>query len=390
MHKISFSLILFLMTVLPGYCLELGEEAVLSLLTCSPGDVNYNAYGHSAIRVRDAANGLDLVYNYGTFDNDIENFEMKFARGTVQYSLEIESFRNFYYNYDYFGRSIYEQTLDLTQQQKQELFDFLNENAKPENKYYWYDFIFNNCSSVIRDVISEVSGVEFPEECSRQSFRDMIDHYNQNSEWNDFGIDILLGAKIDRCARMDETMFLPDHLMSEFGKATIGGRPLVSRTETILDHGYGFYTEKGWMNKIGPAAVLWIVLAVLFLVKLYAPGGLPPVFSVLFLTILGLAGWFLLFMWFGTRHDATKWNLNILWAFPLNFPMAFFLFRKEMKRWMVRYFHIVRVILVSLIFLWPVFPQRFHIAILPLILIALLAISSNIPAELPQRAVKST
>lgn len=385
MRLIPIFLTFLFCTVASGYALDLSESAEVSLLTCSPGDVNYNAYGHSALRVRDDSNGIDLVYNYGTFDSDIENFEVKFAKGEVQYSLEIESFRNFQYNYDYFNRSIYEQTLNLTPQQKQEMFDFLNWNAQPENKYYWYDFIFDNCSSVIRDVVADVTGAEFPATKTDQSFRDMIDFYNQNSEWNDLGIDLLLGARIDRRAREFETMFLPDYLMQVFDETEIDGRPLVRSKTTLLDNGYGYFSETGWMGRIGPAAILWIFLFVFLIVKIYVHDKMPPVFSVLLLTILGLAGWFLVFMWFGTRHDATKWNLNILWAFPLHFPMAFFLFQKTMSRWVVRYFHICRVILISLLFTWPFFPQHFHWAVLPLMLIALLAISSNIPLYLPAR-----
>ena len=80
--------------------------------------------------------------------------------------------------------------------------------------------------------------------------------------------------------------------MQEFAEAEIDGRPLVSKTETILDNGYSYYRETGWMGKIGPAAVCWIILLIFLVVKIYSRDRLPPVFSVLFLTILGLAGWF--------------------------------------------------------------------------------------------------
>ena len=364
---------------------QLSADAVVSLLTCSPGAETYNAYGHSAIRIKDNSDRLDLVYNYGTFDNSSPNFVLNFARGLVQYSLEIEPFSRFYDNYDRDGRSIYEQTLHLTQEQKQEIFDLLNETAKPENKYYWYDFIFNNCSSVIRDLLEDIIGIEFPRHKTKESFRYWIDFYNDKGEWGDLGIDVLLGAKIDRKAREYETMFLPDHLMRVLDETKVNGRALVSPKTTILDHGHQYYSEGGWMGKIRPAPVFWIMLLIFFLYKIYSKDKFPPAFSVLFLTILGLTGWFLLFMWFGTRHDATKWNMNILWAFPFHFPFALMLFKKDLPRWVVKYFHVTRVILIALLFVWPFFPQDFHIAILPIILIALLAISSNIPVYLKPR-----
>lgn len=380
MRYLFIILISLLLPAMSASAIELSEDASISLLTCTPGQVNYNAYGHSALRVKDPQQALDLVYNYGTFDTEIDNFVVKFARGLVQYSLEIGSFRQFIANYDYFDRSVYEQTLNLDQAQKQELFDFLTENARTENKYYWYDFTFNNCSTVLRDILEEVSGVEFSRATSKFTFRDLIDHYNQYGEWNDLGIDILLGARIDRRAREYETMFLPDYLMSEFDVATIQGKPLVSETRTIVDNGYEYYKETGWMRIITPGRLFWAIFLIFLVAKIYLKPGTRPIFSVTFLTILGLAGWFLIFMWFGTRHDATKWNLNLLWMLPLHFPMAFLLLKKEKPRWVVKYFHVARVILITILILWPLFwPQNYHIACLPLMLMALLAISSNVP-----------
>lgn len=364
----------------------LSDAAYISLLTCTPGDLNYNAYGHSALRVKDSLNRLDLVYNYGTFDSRIENFGWKFARGLVKYSLEIEDFNRFYLNYNHQDRSIYEQVLNLTPEERDEIFLFLTWNARGMNKYYWYDFIFNNCSSKIRDILEEETEVTFPRESSRTSFRQYIDHYNQYAEWNDLGIDLVLGARIDRNAKGYETMFLPDYLMEEFGKAKIGDRPLVAETRLILDNGYDFFTEPTRMQLLRPGVVFWAIFILFFISKLYLPLRVPPVFSVFYLTVLGLAGWFMMFMWFGTAHDATKWNLNVLWALPLHFPMAFLLFRKNMPAWVVRYFHVSRIIMITLLCVWPFFPQQFHIAVLPLMFTALLAISSNIPVNVPTKA----
>ncbi|MBQ2171263.1 MAG: hypothetical protein II448_05955, partial [Paludibacteraceae bacterium] len=41
----------------------LSERARVSLLTCTPGEELYARYGHTAIRVCDPENDLDLVFN---------------------------------------------------------------------------------------------------------------------------------------------------------------------------------------------------------------------------------------------------------------------------------------------------------------------------------------
>ena len=40
----------------------------ISLLTCSPGEALYSTFGHTAVRVTDRSTGMDMVYNYGTFE----------------------------------------------------------------------------------------------------------------------------------------------------------------------------------------------------------------------------------------------------------------------------------------------------------------------------------
>ncbi len=362
---------------------ELSEEAEISLLTCTPGGHNASAYGHSALRVYDPLNRIDSVYNYGTYDPDIENFSMKFARGTVQYSLEVSTYGQFLAVYNYYKRSVIEQNLTLTQAQKQSIFDFLTENSKGDNKYYWYDFIFNNCSSIIRDIIEDQTDVEFSRERSKFTFRQLIDKYNKQAEWNDLGIDVCLGMNIDRKAKMFETMFLPDYLMTEFDNATVNGSPLVSNKRTVIEHGYNYFNEGKRLNQFKPGLVLWIIFGLFFMSKLYIKRGLPPVFSIAWLSILGISGWFLLFLWLGTRHDAARLNLNILWAIPFYFPLAFLLLKKQKPRWLLQFFFVCRVILISTLCIWPLFfPQEYHIAILPIILITLLSISSNIPVSM--------
>ena len=63
----------------------LSEEAQISLLTCTPGNELYARYGHTAIRVLDPQNRLDLVFNYGIFDFNTDHFYWKFVKGETWY-----------------------------------------------------------------------------------------------------------------------------------------------------------------------------------------------------------------------------------------------------------------------------------------------------------------
>ena len=138
--------------------IQLTDQAQISVLTCGTGDQLYSSFGHSAFRVQDPNHGIDIVYNYGTFDFDTPNFYLKFAGGKLLYSLSRQHFANFLYTYQLENRWVKEQLLDLKTDDKNKLFGFLEENYKPENRYYQYDFIYENCSTKIPEVLRGVLG----------------------------------------------------------------------------------------------------------------------------------------------------------------------------------------------------------------------------------------
>src|SRR5688500_1732759 len=115
----------------------------ITLLTCGPGEELYSLFGHSALRVTDAT-GLDIIFNYGTFDFDDPQFYVKFVKGKLLYFVSTERFSDFRRSYQYENRSIIEQDLHLTCEERQRLFDALRINAREENKYYAYEFLFDN------------------------------------------------------------------------------------------------------------------------------------------------------------------------------------------------------------------------------------------------------
>ena len=135
---------------------QISKEARISLITISPGNQLYTRFGHSAIRINDPQQELDIVYNYGTFDFDTPGFYTKFLRGKLLYFLSVYSFDRMVRTYEYFNQSVYEQELNLTFEQKIAVYNFLNWNYLPDNRYYLYDFFYDNCSSRIRDVFQDV------------------------------------------------------------------------------------------------------------------------------------------------------------------------------------------------------------------------------------------
>ncbi len=128
--------------------IELSDQSQVSLLTMGPDQREvYSAFWHSAIRVYDPVHQFDSVYNYGVFDFNNPNFYTDFAKGFLNYRLAVSSYQRFHGYYVYNDRSIDEQVLNLDLLQRQAIFDFLEINKLPENRYYLYDYFFDNCAT---------------------------------------------------------------------------------------------------------------------------------------------------------------------------------------------------------------------------------------------------
>jgi hypothetical protein len=360
--------------ILPVFCVlsgsvdarRLSPDAEISALTCCAGKELYSAFGHSAFRVCDTAQGIDLVFNYGTFDFNAPGFYTNFVRGKLDYMLSVSRFDRFMSEYEYDGRCVIEQTLNLNLEQKQALFDFLVNNSRPENKYYRYDFLFDNCSSRLRDALTAICGtkVEFAEypQGKPATFRMMLYEHLKNMPWSKLGIDLLLGRRVDYLPAPYQHMFLPDCLMSAFETGTIDGQPLVSARRPLYTPPQN--NENG-MNLTHPTVVFSIfafLVIVCSLLKLRM-----RIFDFVFFLATGLFGLFLVFMWFGTEHYVTKYNCNLLWAFPAHAFVAFALLKKRRPRWVDVYFMATAALCLLILLLWKALAQHLNTALIPII-----------------------
>lgn len=241
-RRLLFILIVLLFVQLHSRAIQLSPDARISVVTCNPGEDVYSVYGHTAIRVLDQAQGIDVVYNYGVFSFDSPNFLYRFAKGQTDYLLLGYEFSSFMPEYVKEKRSVYEQVLNLTPEGKNQLFRALIENAQKENRVYRYNFFTDNCATRVRDMVERNSGspVRFQESNPTKSYRDLIKEYHHSFRWTDLGIDLLVGKKAEVPVNSYGQMFLPEYLMAEFAKAeiTIDGKtqPLVSETFTLEDY----------------------------------------------------------------------------------------------------------------------------------------------------------
>jgi len=164
----------------------------------------YSIWGHTAIRVIDSSSGMDVAFNYGTFDNSDPYFYLKFTRGIMQYALSVDNYNIFLQEYKQDHRSVIEQKLMLNGEQKERLFKLLNINALEENRYYNYRFYEDNCTTRAKGIINKSThnSIIFKNILTGKAptYRELIhknlDSYHQY--WSRFAIDFLLGSNLDK------------------------------------------------------------------------------------------------------------------------------------------------------------------------------------------------
>lgn len=359
--------------------LTLSDSASVCLVTCGPGNDFYTTFGHTAIRVADPAINLDKVYNYGTFNFNIPHFYLTFARGKLDYCLSRTEFAYFLMEYQYEGRSVYQQQLQLSPEEVNRIFRSLEDNYLEENRYYKYDFFRDNCATRVRDIIiNNLDGKSAYSETTSDTnltYRELLHrHTGNNLMWWQLGIDLLLGQRCDRPLSSFEYMFLPDDLMAQTDTATLGltGEPLADAPQMLLAE-----TRTPPTASFPPTLAFWFLFVVAASLTVIEWGrnaktdsSLAKVkrinftwFDAILFSLASLISLVLIFMWFGTDHYCTKANWNLLWANPL---FIYMLARLRRPSRVIACLLAVVLLLTAIGF--QLLPQRLNPALLPVVL----------------------
>jgi len=342
----------------------------ISLLTCTPGQELYSTFGHTAIRITDSTSLTDYVFNYGTFNFEDDGFYTKFIRGKLLYYLSAENFSDFKFIYQAENRGITEQVLNLDAEEKIALKQALYENAKEKNRYYKYDFFFDNCTTRARDMLVQYkkNHPSFqPVMPKGTSFRQAIHLYLDKNEkdWSKLGIDLLLGARTDAIMSTTHSQFLPDNLMKSLDSSKQQPTLVVS-TKNL----YPISEQTEESSLFTPLFIFSLLFSCILLlsfssnhwIKIFLQG-----FDGVFFFLIGTLGLLLIFMWWGTDHSMTKNNYNLLWAWPTNIIAAFLM--PSQKKWVQKYFGIQAVALLLLLISWFVLPQPLNTSLIPIVLL---------------------
>jgi hypothetical protein len=338
-----------------GQNILLSKNAQVSVITCDTGNETYSLFGHTALRVTDADNNLDVVYNYGAFDFATPNFVAKFAKGDLQYFAIAHSFSDFMSQYTYEQRSVFEQELIIPLVYKQKLFDNLNSVLASDGRYYTYKFIDRNCTSMVVEMLNQTleSNIIVKKTDTDKTYRTILYPYFDNFFYQKLGTSIIFGKKVDE---LGTRIFLPFELLKSLEQTQFENHPLCKESKTLLK--FKKEVPSSWWDNFYTFVFLLGFIVVINKKSI----------DLFYLSLIGLLGIFFGFMGFYSLHQELEHNYNILLFNPLLLALLYFHYTQN-KKW------IINVALVNILFLiiYVVFMfNKIHLLIvLPLILTSL-------------------
>lgn len=389
------------------------DSLQISLITCSPGHDTYAMFGHTAIRVTDYRQQpttqlrfRDVVYNYGMFNYNSENFIYRFVKGETDYILGIEPADFFFERYNERGVTVTEQILNLTLSEKETLSQKLIVNSMPENRTYRYNWLYDNCTTRARDAIESSIDGEVTYKTTASSAlrhrttsaatpyakaddtassvtndctttRDILHEYTAVSDWTRFGIDMVLGEEIDRPLTARQQMFIPANYMDAADGAVItdasgSQRPLVSATITPIRSAETRPADNTHSSLMCTTGLLFVAVGLAF-IELQRRKTFKW-FDASLAFVLGLAGCLIAFLFFFSEHAGVDTNYLVLLFNPLHFIAIPFILRRQTK--VLSYVTLAVVLLFLLTILLT--GQNINIAILPVAFTLLVRIAVNL------------
>ena len=377
----SYTLIIYMRKLLVLFLLFVGilstnassmDRVRISLLTCAPGSEIYALFGHSAIRYENPDQQEDWVFNYGMFSFKDPNFVMRFVKGETDYQLGVIPFAYFEAEYAMRGSSVYQQVLNLTNDEKELLVNLLKENYLPANRVYRYNYFYDNCTTRARDKIEEsIQGkVIYPKNEKEVSFRDILHEFMVDSHWSEFGIDLCLGSEADQPIDERKQMFAPFYMLGAARGAMIHRGdtvvPLVLEEVKIVDA----VLEDEPAFPLSPIFCSLLLLLVTMVVVAWSIRKGPSclAWNALLFFLQGIGGCIIAFLFFFSLHPTVGSNWLLMLFNPLPLLYLPVLIYRGIKGKKDPYHWYNLVCLTSFMILMPFLPQEFNPTVLPLAL----------------------
>jgi len=356
--------------------IKLSDTSNISILTIGPGTSLNDSFGHSAIRVYDSNQKIDIVFDYGRYDFNSDGFYINFISGKLNYETGWAYYNSLVEYYKIQNRSIYEQKLNLSLKEKQKFLDKLLHRIEPSNKSYLYDFFYNNCATKIKDDLINITKnniiFSIKNDSTLKTFRQLIRSQVPENSWGGVGIDLAIGSVSDKKATVEEHTFLPNYLRDILDESILisSSQKLINKTNTI--------NEIKNINKINllfsPLFIISFLSILCVIITYFDMKFSRRTKSLDFFIFLltGLLGILIFFLWFATDHSATAFNYNFLWAFAFNILFIPIVLKSKIKKKFINYLKLLVLMLLLILIHWITGIQSFNYCLVPLFIALIL------------------
>ncbi len=317
---------------------EAGSEYTVYLVTAGQGDAIWEKFGHTAIWIHDSARGTDVAYNWGIFDFAQPGFMRRFLQGHMVYWMAPFDAPGMIREYIAANRSLWIQRLHLSPTQRTELHDFVEWNARDENKYYRYDYYRDNCSTRVRDVFDRVLGGQVRQATdtipTHTTYRWHTRRLLQGNPAAYAGIELGSGHPADRPISRWAEMFLPVAMHDTFNTLRVRDSETGELVPFVESDREIFRASRSPEASAPPHWTIYFLLIGVLLGCLFAALGRAGAhgsaaarvglasLGAIWSLVIGVLGTFLIFAWTLTDHVFTHDNENVLQANPLSLALA--------------------------------------------------------------------
>ena len=296
------------------------DFVTVSLVVADPGGMLYASFGHAMLHLQCPTFGLDYIFSYES--EGISGNWGRFLQGDLKMGMFAVRPDSIYKTYRIEGRGVKEYKLNLSPEQKQDLWRIMDELVAvgPDQPYDYYN---RGCAiSVVHVVKQALRGQRITYNTWPQKFDGTLRELGYECvtkaqrPWNRFALMTLAGSDIDNPhIAKERKLIVPADLAEVWQHAILNGKPLLESESHVVVESVETPKSKWWMSPL--------VIAILIFILSFMPFKVADYFVLTIVTFLGaIISYTVIF----SPLPCTDWNWLII---PFNIlPAIFWYWRK--------------------------------------------------------------
>ena len=313
---------------------ESHEELEVYVLTSGPGNSPYTRIGHTALWVSGGGK-RETVFNWGAYDSSQDNFLWHFFMGDAEYKLAMMSRPYNIRRVQQNEQKLVAQHLNLTADMKLAMAAELARLAHPDNQKYVYHWESQNCSTLIRDLVDNVTegaltlSSSNAQESTKTRRFEVLRHL-EGSGWPWFGWHYMASDYGDRQYNNWDGMHIPKRLYETLKITDIApNTPLVDHE---CDLNPGAWAPDNPTRHTLKFALFGSIVAGVSVYWYKTRDRLSTTILSSWFMVSGLISTFFMGCWMFSTLDGYGFNENWFYSNPIHLVLVYFLWKRQVPK----------------------------------------------------------